>query len=94
LKRKGSDKANHSLEVILGYALDDLRAHIERQFSAGMTWENWGSHWELDHILPLCGFVITGPECSELKAAWAITNLRPLLKLYNRSKGGKRTLLL
>lgn len=80
-------------ESLVGYAVGDLRKHIERQFRKGMTWDNRGSVWELDHIVPLASFKIDGPN-EDFRAAWALTNLRPLPKRENTSKHAKRTHLL
>lgn len=77
-------------EAALGYTLEQLRRHIEGQFQPGMTWDNHGTLWEIDHIKPLAGFVIPDAQCLAFKEAWALTNLRPLLKAENRNKGGPR----
>jgi len=81
-------------DVIIEYTVEDLKRHLERQFVAGMTWNNYGRKWHIDHILPLRSFNIQGPDCPELKAAFALTNLRPLWAEDNVRKQAKRTLLL
>lgn len=77
-------------EAAAGYTLEELRRHLEQQFAPGMTWENRGKVWEIDHIRPLAGFVIPDAECPAFREAWGLTNLRPLLKADNRAKGGPR----
>lgn len=94
LKRVGSSKARRRFESLLGYGVDDLRRHIERQFRDGMTWDNHGSLWELDHIVPLASFTFASADDAEFRAAWALSNLQPLFKKHNRSKGGRRITLL
>lgn len=94
LKRANLSKAGVRFEKLLGYGIDDLRRHLERQFTGAMSWDNRGKLWEVDHIIPLASFKITSPTDSEFAAAWALTNLRPLLKSENRSKGGRRLTLL
>jgi len=42
-----------SLVRDLGTTIEHFRDHIERQFSKGMSWSNYGTAWELDHIYPL-----------------------------------------
>lgn len=40
----------------IGCTLDELKVHIEKQFTVGMTWDNYGKkegQWSLDHIKPL-----------------------------------------
>lgn len=87
-------KAGRKWPEILGYDLPALIVHIERQFSQGMTWENWGVVWHIDHILPVSSFRIEAVGCPEFRACWALSNLRPLLIGSNLSKGARRTLLL
>ena len=77
----------------LGYTMEDLARHLERQFLPGMSWEN-RREWHIDHIVPLSSFSYSSPADPEFKAAWALTNLRPLWARANASKGAKRTLLL
>lgn len=78
---------------LLGYTVDELKSHIEKQFKDGMTWDNYGD-WHIDHRLPLASFEYTSPDCQAFKAAWAITNLQPLWAKDNMSKGAKRTYLI
>lgn len=77
----------------VGYRLADLMAHLERQFLPGMSWEN-RRRWEIDHIVPLSKFSFASPEDPEFKAAWALTNLRPIWAQDNRTKNRHRTHLL
>lgn len=78
---------------IIGYSRQELMDHIERQFHDGMSWDNYGE-WHVDHITPLSSFCISGPEDPELKAAWALPNLRPLWAAENIRKKDKRVCLL
>jgi len=89
--RKG--KSGKSLESVLGYGIDELRRHIERQFLRGMSWSN-RSEWHIDHIIPIASFNFTSHDDAEFKACWALTNLRPLWKIDNMSKGPRRQHLL
>jgi 5-methylcytosine-specific restriction endonuclease McrA len=50
--------------------------------------------WHIDHIIPISSFSFSSPEDPEFKAAWALTNLRPLWAAQNISKGAKREVLL
>ena len=89
--RKG--KALRKWSELLGYSEKELIAHLERQFSAGMTWENYGK-WHIDHILPVSSFNIQGPDCPELKRAWSLPNLRPLWANDNLKKNARVETLL
>lgn len=86
-------KGGATSEALLGYTMAELRAHLERQFLKGMSWENMGK-WHIDHIVPLASFTITGPDDPELRRAWALPNLRPLWAIDNIRKGAKREALL
>ena len=86
-------KAGRKWESIVGYTVEELMAHIERQFLSGMTWEN-RSEWHIDHVIPLTSFTFTGPDDPEARRAWALPNLRPLWARDNIRKSGRRTHLL
>lgn len=76
---------------ILGYTKDDLVTHIERQFSKGMSWGNYGE-WHIDHIVPVSWHVKNGE--TDPKIINALTNLRPMWAKENNSKGKKKDFLL
>lgn len=63
------------------------------QFLPGMSWDNM-AEWHIDHILPLASFSYASASDPEFRAAWALTNLRPLWSAENMQKGAKRVLLL
>ena len=77
---------------LLGAPLPDVLRHIERQFRRGMTWDNWGKVWHVDHIRPLAGFELSDPD--QLAQACHFTNLRPLAVKENLSKGAKQVFLI
>ncbi|MGE8143060.1 hypothetical protein ACQKOE_13880 [Novosphingobium sp. NPDC080210] len=87
------EKGGKKVEQLLGYSISELRAHIERQFTRGMTWENYGE-WHVDHILPVASFNFDSPDDPDFKACWALTNLRPLWADDNIRKSDKRLFLL
>lgn len=73
---KGNKNGN-SWERLVGYSLNDLTNHLERQFQPGMTWENHGE-WHIDHKIPINVFNFTTPEDLDFKRCWALKNLQPL----------------
>ena len=73
-------------EEIIGCSFQELKLHLEQQFTEGMSWENYGD-WHIDHIYPLSWFVITDPE--EVAKANHYTNLQPLWAEENLSKGNR-----
>lgn len=86
-------KGGKPWEKLVGYSAADLRDHIERQFLPGMSWAN-ASDWHIDHIVPLTAFKYEASDDPEFRAAWALSNLRPLWASDNVRKQAKRTHLL
>lgn len=82
-------KAGQQWQALVGYALDDLMRHLERQFLPGMSWSNQGE-WHVDHIIPASSFSYTEADDPEFKACWALTNLRPLWRGDNIRKRDRR----
>lgn len=54
-----------------------------------MTWENYATNWHIDHIMPLSSFDLSRKDQVLIACNW--TNMRPLLKKENLSKGSKIT---
>lgn len=71
---------------ILGYSVDDLISHIETLFKPGMNWENYGSHWHIDHKRPVSWFNYATTYDEQFKECWALRNLQPLEAAINLSK--------
>ncbi len=80
-------KGGRRWEFLVGYTLKDLTKHLEMQFDENMTWKNYGSYWQVDHIRPRSLFKYTSPEDMEFKKCWTLENLRPLEKIANLRKG-------
>lgn len=89
LTSRGAMKGGLATFDILDYTRQSLIDHLERHFSPGMTWDNYGPAWHVDHIMPLDSFEYATTECPGFKAAWALTNLQPLWALDNMSKGAR-----
>ncbi len=51
IKNGGYSKKSRTYEI-LGCSYESLMNHIVSQFTEGMTIENHGSFWEIDHIFP------------------------------------------
>lgn len=81
-------KDGKSWEALVGYTASELVVHIDRQFAKGMGWHNMDD-WHVDHIIPLASFNYDDPSDPEFKAAWALTNLRPLWAKDNLRKHAK-----
>jgi len=85
--RRNTIKTSRTFELI-GCTGAELAAHIEKQFKRGMSWENYGSKWHVDHITPLSYFDMSNPD--DQRRAWNWQNLRPLWALQNITEGNKR----
>jgi hypothetical protein len=86
LKNHKAEKACKTLDLI---ACDKLwlKAWLEIQFQPGMTWENYGAGWHIDHIRPCASFDLTDPKQQRLCFHW--TNLQPLWAAENLHKGDR-----
>jgi hypothetical protein len=84
---KSNGKGFH-WEDITGYKKQDLKQHLEKQFTSGMSWQNYGYYldehgkkclgWEIDHIKAISKFKFKNYDNPEFKACWALSNLRPM----------------
>lgn len=79
-------KAGRHWEDLVPYTLEQLRQHIESQFIPPMSWDNYGTYWELDHIIPQNLFNFNSPEDKDFQVCWSLANLRPLEKSLNRQR--------
>lgn len=79
----GLQKSAPTLKL-LGCSIPTLRFHLESQFSHGMTWNNYGAHWEIDHIRPCASFDLRLPE--HQRECFHYLNLQPLRVTDNRRK--------
>lgn len=82
----GNNKAERHWETIVNYTFEDLVKHLELQFIPEMSWDNYGSYWEIDHIIPQNLFDIQSVEDEQFKICWSLANLRPLEKSLNRQR--------
>jgi len=68
----------------LGCDIEYLKYWLEFQFDKNMNWNNLGSYWEIDHILPVSIFNFEHENNINICFHW--TNLQPLEKIENRQK--------
>lgn len=61
---------------LIGCAALTLKEHLERQFKSGMTWDNYGKVWHIDHIKPCNCFDLS--DIQQQKECFYYKNLRPL----------------
>ena len=73
---------------LLGYTVEELRAHLEQHFESGMAWENYGKkdgQWSIDHSRPISSW----PPTATLAEINALENLRPMWHRKNCAKKNK-----
>lgn len=70
---------------LIGCDPDTLCLILEAQFLPGMTWDNYGSAWHVDHIIPLSAYDLTDLE--QQREAFHYTNLQPMWAHENMAKG-------
>jgi len=75
----------------LEFKLNDLMLSLESKFQDGMTWDNQGSDWHIDHIKPVAAFKLIKEDgeldLEQIKLCWSLDNLQPLWAKENASKG-------
>lgn len=64
-----------------------LKEWLQSNFKEGMTFENYGDHWHVDHIIPCSKFNLENDD--EIKHCFRWTNVQPLEAKINLSKQAK-----
>lgn len=86
IRRLKSNKSKSSIKY-LGCSISKYKFYLESLFTPEMNWQNHGSYWEIDHIIPLNYFDLTN-EMDQFEAFnWL--NTQPLTIFENRSKSDK-----
>lgn len=83
---KEGSKSCRTLEL-LGCSIEFFRSHLESSFQPGMTWENYGPTWHVDHIRPCASFDLSNP--AQQKDCFHWSNCQPLFAKENLQKGDK-----
>jgi len=83
---RGLNKSKKTLDLI-GCDIDYLWNYLESKFKPGMTRENYGKEWHIDHIIPCVAFDLSKEE--NQKMCFHYTNLQPLWAHENLSKSSK-----
>jgi len=79
----GKNKTNSAL-FYLGISVEEFKLNLEKKFYGGMTWDNYGTLWHIDHIMPCKSFDLTLEE--NRQKCFHHTNLQPLLAVDNLKK--------
>lgn len=84
LKKTGNKKSSKTAEI-LGCSIEEFKLHLQSQFTDGMTLENHGAVWELDHKVPI-SWARTEQEAIAFNH---YSNFQPLLATENIAKGNR-----
>jgi hypothetical protein len=87
--RKYIVKTNDRLKFreLIGCSVQYLIEHLENKFVDGMSWENYGKEWHVDHIKPCTKFDLTDKD--QQKLCYHFSNLQPLWATENIIKSNK-----
>lgn len=83
---RGALKSDRTFSLV-GCSPDRLVQYLQAQFREGMSWENYGRVWQVDHKKPCAKFDLTQP--SEQQKCFHFTNLQPLFSAENFRKGAR-----
>lgn len=91
LKRILDSKNGESCINYLGYTPNEAKVHLESLFKDGMTWDNYGTVWHIDHVKPLASYNFYNTDGSvnynTVKIANSLQNLQPMFVQDNLNKG-------
>lgn len=76
-----------SYQSYIGCDISWLKRWLEYKFDANMNWQNLGTYWQVDHILPIAKFNLCNEREKYICFHW--TNLQPLPSKENREKSDK-----
>lgn len=80
---RNNQKSGSTLEI-LGCSIEFFREYIASMFRDGMSWDNHGKVWHIDHKKPCAKFDLSKPE--EYRACFHYTNMQPLFARENMAK--------
>jgi hypothetical protein len=83
VKKNNINKNNKTFELV-GTEPSYLKEYLEKKFTQGMTWNNYGD-WHVDHIIPLS----LARNEKDIAKLCHYTNLQPLWAKDNLIKGNK-----
>lgn len=88
-RRAFKTKSPTGIWTYLPYSIQEAKEHFESQFSDGMSWDNYGKLWDIEHIIPQAALPYTSITDENFKICWGLDNLKPLIKARNCAKGSK-----
>jgi hypothetical protein len=87
-RRSAAIRGNRNQTTLqdLGCTIGEWRIYIEQRFYGDMNWDNYGSFWHLDEVIPISAWNLSDPI--EQKACFHHFNSQPLFWMDNLAKGG------
>ncbi len=76
-------------QALVGCSCDELKSHIEQRFVDGMSWDNYGSVWHIDHVVPVSAFDLLNED--QARKCFHYSNLQPLFAMDNLKKSDSTT---
>ena len=84
--KEGRD-AHPRTRGLVGCTTTALKRHIETQFEGDMAWSNYGSDWQIDHVVPCNAFDLS--DETQRRTCFHHSNLQPLTPAQNHAKGAE-----
>ena len=78
-------KASQPYSPYFGLGIEEFRKWIEIQFTSELNWDNFGTHWQFDHIIPVAYFDYSLEE--DLRLCWNFINIRVERLDLNKNRG-------
>ena len=70
-----------------GLDINSFREWIEIQFTGDLGWDNFGSKWQFDHIVPVAYFDFENED--DMKLCWNFINIRVEKSELNKIRGNR-----
>lgn len=70
----------------IGLNWQEIKILVESRMQPTMNWQNYGTHWVIDHIAPFWIFDLDNED--DMKLLWHPDNLLPLIWKHNNHKQG------
>ncbi len=86
LKKNNNKKCDKTIKY-LNCSIEFLKEWLKFNFTDEMTFENYGSFWHVDHVIPCAKFNLQDDE--EINQCFNWTNLQPLKANVNMAKQDK-----
>ena len=84
---RGKNKSASTFALLGVESAEQYQVFLETQFEPGMTWENYGTTWHIDHRIPLSLLDLSKPE--NQRFGFNYQNTRPMWAKANISRGNK-----